>query len=147
MKFASFDELINFLHGKDFNNLEFTIDDCAVDDTIVPVPDSNIPVQSDAQNLDGTKVSAKFNSLYDNPVIEFEIGPVSTLAVKEFDYVQNACSTSRISFCNRTITIGICESVDGQPTAKFDVTVNGVLYTNKEFILSSSDTAKNIISI
>lgn len=147
MKFTSFDDLIKFLVDKDFNNLEFTITDTAASDVIVPVPDSKVAPTVTAPNLDGEKVSATFNSLYNNPVLEFEYGPVSTLAVKDFDYVANACSTSRISFCDRTITIGICESEAGLPTAVFDVTVNGVRYSNKVFVLCSSPTAKNIIAI
>ena len=150
MKFASFDELIRYLVDKDFNALEFNIEETEVDATdneMEPVPDSEIPPETSKPNLDGSKVKVAFNSLSDNPVVEFELGPTSILAVAAFDYVPNACSTSKISFCDRSIVAGICESADGKPVVKFDVTVNGKLYSNKSFILSSSPTAKNIIAI
>lgn len=140
MKFNSFDELIDFLHGKDFSLLDFNITDASActdcDDTETKVDN---PESTDT-------IDVTFNSFSDSPVVEFHSGDASILVVEDFEHIPNTCSTTKINICGREVTMGICENADGLPVAKFDVSINGKLYTSKEFTLVTDKTLKNTIN-
>lgn len=134
MKFNSFDELIGYLYGKDLKTLNFDITedtqscpvsgDCDQSQVIVPV----VPVQPQ-------KVGVTFNSFSGKPVVEFAVGDRSYMLVEEFEHIPNTCSTTKVCLAGRELTIGVCESEDGLPIAKFDVIIDGKRYGGKQFAL------------
>jgi hypothetical protein len=136
MKFNNFDELITFLHGKDFSTLNFEITNIN-DNSIV---DAGVPVVADLiSNPENVKVT--FNSFSDKPELDFTLGESSMLLVNEFHHVPNTCSVTKVTLAGRELTVGVCESNDGLPKTKFDVMIDGKLYGGKEFILVT-DAAK-----
>lgn len=140
MKFNSFDELIEYLHGKQLSSLEFDIrEDGATPPTtdVVPV----VPATSTDQKF----VDVTFNSLSDNQTSAFQVANESYLLVSEFEHIPNGCSTTRLHLWDRELIVRVCEE-NKVPTARFDVTVNGEKYTNKKFILVT-DTDKYMNTI
>ena len=149
MKFNSFDELIAYLHGKDLKTLNFEITEdgqscelpggCAATNNDVAVP--VVPVGP--QNIGVT-----FNSFSDKPVVEFALGERSYMLVEEFEHIPNTCSTTKVCVAGRELTIGVCESEDGLPVAKFDVIIDGKLYCGKQFALVTDATKyTNTVSV
>lgn len=144
MKFNSFDELINFLHGKDLSALEFNI-------TGLEPVDGECTGDCEV-GADGTEdpsvVPVSFASFSDKPVMEFETGEVSTMLVESFEHIPGTCSTTKINLFGREVTIGVCENTDGLPVAKFDVIIEGKMHSSKEFILVTDATKfKNTITL
>lgn len=135
MKFNSFDELIAYLYGKDLKTLNFEITEepqaCNLPGGCSTRADASVPVVPVAPQ----KVGVTFNSFSDKPVVEFAVGERSYMLVEEFEHIPNTCSTTKVRVAGRELTVGVCESDDGLPVAKFDVIIDGKLYCGKRFAL------------
>lgn len=153
MKFNSYDELINFLSGKQLSALNFEITDdqqttqpcisgdCSTD--LAVQPPTGIVSPTVVESID-----VIFNSFHDKPAISFEKGDDTVLVVEEFHHIPNTCSTTVINLDGRELTIGVCEREDGCPVAKFDVIIEGKLYAGKQFkVVSDATKYKNTISL
>ena len=134
MKFNNFDELINFLHGKDLSKLEFNI--LGLDE------ECNSCDVSDDSSL---KVS--FSGFSDSPEEEFKIAKESYLLVDDFKHIPNACAASTVSVFGKELFLTICENEQGKPTVKMDVEVGGAKIVGKEFILTTDPSIGNQIDI
>lgn len=147
MKFDSIEALIRHIFSLNVPiqnvNFEIGVEDatngsCTTDSVCATEPQLDQP----------STVKVAFNSFSDKPVIEFERADASVLVVEEFDVIPNSCTTTKVKIADREILIGVCEETDGTAVAKFDVMVNGKLYTNKKFILTADGkNYKNTISI
>jgi len=157
MQFKSFDDFISYMQGKDFALLNFEITDIAPANTECPTGECDVVTTDPVavapelvpakQVVEGEKVVVTFNSFFDKPELMFESASESVLVVEEYTSIPNACSTTKINLKDREITVGICESVDGHASAKFDVTANGKTYYGKKFKIVSDKTQKNTISL
>jgi hypothetical protein len=151
VKFNSYDELIAFLNGKTLSSLDFEIKDVQPTDPATPAevcPGGCDVELAPAVLVAEGSVSVIFTSFSDNPEMLFEVANESVLVVDEFNSIPNACSTTKLLLKDREVTIGICESADGDAYARFNVTVNGKSYSGKTFkIVSDSTKYKNTISL
>lgn len=136
MQFNNFDELINFLHGKDLSKLKFEIYD---DDESCETCDIN---QNDEQS-----VNVSFVGFSDAPEETFEISNESYLLVDDYDYIPNACSSSKVSTFGRDLFLTICENSDGKVIVKMDVEINEQRFVGKEFILTTDKSIGNKINL
>lgn len=152
MKFNSYDELIAFLNGKTLADLDFEISDPGQASPVSPVA-ATCTGGCDAELMPAVIVSegaipVTFTSFSDNPEMLFEVASESVLVVDQFDSIPNACSTTKLVLKDREVTIGVCESENGDAYAKFNVVVNGKAYFGKTFkIVSDSTKYKNTIRI
>lgn len=137
MKFNNFDDLINYLHGKDFSKLEFEIADFSdQSDRGECLPKS-----------DDSPVSIKFIGLSDTPVQEFKPANESFLLVEDYSHIPDTCSSSSVSMFGRNLFLTICENESGQPCVKIDVDINGEIFIGKEFILTTDVDIGNTIAL
>lgn len=140
MKFNNFDQLIEYLFGKDFSKLNFEIEEsqetcdgeCTVDDDNI-TPDD--------------KVNVTFSGLSDNPEKEFTISNESYLLVEDFDHLPNTCSSSKVLVFGKELFMTICEDANGNPIAKMDVIVDNKRLSGKEFIVTKDKTIGNQIKL
>lgn len=144
MKFNSFDELIAYLHGKDLKTLNFEI---TQDRQTCEPPGENV-LSIPTAAIGPQMIGVTFNSLSDKPVVEFALGERSYMLVEEFEHIPDTCSTTKVCVAGRELTIGVCESEDGLPVAKFDVIIDGKFYCGKRFALVTDATKyTNTVSI
>ncbi len=139
MKFNNFDQLIEYLFGKDFSKLNFEIEE-----------EIDNPVKCDGDcsaNNTTDKVNVTFSGLSDNPEQEFVVSNESYLLVEDYDHMPNTCSASKVSVFGKELFMTICEDINGNSLAKMNVIVNGNLITNKEFILTKDKSIGNQIKL
>lgn len=138
MKFNNFDELINFLHGKDLSKLEFSI--TGLEDGCGDSFDS-------CDAVDDSSLKVAFSGFSDSPEEEFKIAKESYLLVDEFEHIPNACAASTVSVFGKELFLTICENEQGKPIVKMDVEVGDIKIVGKEFILTTDPSIGNQIDI
>lgn len=147
MKFKSFDDLIAYLHGKDFSTLEFQIHDESENDA--PCNTCNSPDSQAEPHISAQPATTPVTmmSLSDKPTIDFQISNESTIVVDEFNHIPNSCSASKIVIENRTLFLTVCESENLKPYIKMDVEVEGKMIIGKKFFITTDSTIGNQISL
>lgn len=148
MKFDSLESLLKYIFELNVpvQELEFVISNPTDSNTDTSSTSGNSTTPFSPVSQSPEKLKVTFNSFSDKPVVEFDCADKSVLVVEDFAVIPNSCTTTKVKIGDKELLIGVCEE-NGNAIARFDVSINNKLYTNKKFVLSTDKSAKNTISL